>query len=90
MDSITECIMAAAFCAAVADQLYCICRKNMPAQKSVRFILITTGVGFAFGAAKEFVRVPFSGAAALYLLGMMLSYITILFSIPEIKKNSRQ
>ena len=84
MEVVFECLMIAAFCAAIAVQLLR-CVKNLScASKEERFALITIEIGFVIGAVSKIFSTA-KWVVIFYALGAMLTYAALLFSAPQRK-----
>ena len=77
METLFECLMITAFCAAIAVQLAKHLRTHSYAGKGELGMLLTMGVGFVIGAvSKAFAVVQWT--VMLYVAGAVLSYAALL------------
>lgn len=82
MERILEYLMLFAFLTAICHLLYLLAHNTVNNRSFSRGIAITMGIGFFFGAASKVTSQPLEGTFYLYVLGIVLSYSTFLFTLP--------
>lgn len=87
MEKFLECMMLLCFNAATCNLIYRLVKKKVQYPVMERIVAVTTGLGFVLGAVTHIAAVPqgFSVETGLCILGAMLSYTAVLFTIPEKK-----
>lgn len=87
MEKFLECMMLLCFIAATCNLIYRLVKKKVQYPAMERIAAVTTGIGFVLGVVTHIAAVPqgFSVETGLCILGAMLSYTAVLFTIPEKK-----
>lgn len=85
MESLLEGAMAAAFCLAMAVQLYRLVKGKVQSQGRMRAVGITIGAGFAVGVVRAVLMGERPVLLILYLLGFMLAYTDVIWTTAERK-----
>lgn len=90
MNTMFESIMLMAFIAAVCIMIYRLMQGRSTRVQADRATAVTMGAGFLLGVAGKVQQQSLSAPFFLYLMGAMLCYGAVLFSVPEQKQKKTE